>query len=55
MDRYLLPGLRRLLLGLIESDPLYRLVTGLTRLVAPESGKSQLIVLLEKAKCEGTW
>ena len=27
----------------------------IARLVAQESGKSQLIVLLEKAKCEGTW
>ena len=50
MDRYVLPGLRRVLLGLLESGPLYRLVTGLTRLIAPESGKSQLIVLLEKPK-----
>lgn len=48
MDRFVLPGARRVLLRILESDTLYRIVTGVTRLFAPERGKSQMIVLLVK-------
>ncbi len=48
MDRYLLPGLRAILLRLLESRLIYRGVTELTRIFSPEKGQSQMIILLEK-------
>lgn len=48
MDHYLLPGLRSLLLGLLESRLIYWSITELTRLFSPVKGQSQMIILLEK-------
>ena len=48
MDRYLLPGIRTILLGLLESRLIYWGVTELTRIFSPAKGQSQMIILLEK-------
>ena len=48
MDRYLLTGIRTILLGLLESRLIYWGVTELTRIFSPTKGQSQMIILLKK-------
>jgi 2-polyprenyl-3-methyl-5-hydroxy-6-metoxy-1,4-benzoquinol methylase len=49
MDRFLLPGVRVILIKLLESMSIYKLITEITRVLCPRKGQSQLIIIAEKS------
>ncbi|MDP8217846.1 MAG: class I SAM-dependent methyltransferase [Candidatus Theseobacter exili] len=50
LDRIIIPALRWFSLKIIESKLLYKLVTEVTRMISPEAGKSQVLIIAKNDK-----